>query len=400
MKRARHQFQPKESALLCQFTRKGRTFLASWYTDHPWVTLCTGRLKVFCVYCRYAKAHNLLTFSLHNHDAFGLTRFGNYKKAVEKFNSHSASKAHQEAVMKCSAVSRPSIQSNMNTQLQKDQRLRRSGLVKQIKAIRFLTRQGLALRGHHDKDGNLYQLLRAWADDDSVVMAWLRAGRFLSHDHVNEVITLMGHDVLRKIIARVQHGDPAWYALIADEATDVTYAEQLNISVRYVDKDFVIHEDSLGLCRLPSTDAATISSVIKDVLLRTSLPLSLCRGQAYDGAATMQGVRSGVATRLRAEEPAAIPVHCLAHSLNLCLQDAGRKITLIRDSVDVVKEIVKLVNFSSKRKSLFSSKVAQLDEEEQEGHGTIKPNSTLHQRVKSENDFWYISLRVICFLHC
>ena len=87
----------------------------------------------------------------------------------------------------------------------------------------------------------------------------------------------------------------------------------------------------------------------------------------------MQGVRSGVATRLRAEEPAAIPVHCLAHSLNLCLQDAGRKITLIRDSMDVVKEIVKLVNFLPKRKSLFSSKVVQLDEEEQEGHGTIRP---------------------------
>ena len=191
-------FQPKESALLCQFTRKGRIFLASWYKEHPCVTLCASRLKVFCVYCRYAKAHNLLTFSLHNHDAFALTGFDNYKKAVEKFNSHSASKAHQEAVMKCSAVSRPSIQSNMDTQLQKNQRLRRSGLVKQIKAIRFLTRQGLALRGHLDKDGNLYQLPRAWADDDSVVKAWLRAGRFLSHDHVNEVITLMGHDVLRK----------------------------------------------------------------------------------------------------------------------------------------------------------------------------------------------------------
>ena len=96
----------------------------------------------------------------------------------------------------------------------------------------------------------------------------------MSLDHVNELITPMGHDVLRKKLARVRSGEPAKYALIADEATVVTYAEQLNVSVQYVDEDYEIYEDSLGLCRLPSSDAATIASVIKDVL-RKSLPLSL-----------------------------------------------------------------------------------------------------------------------------
>lgn len=33
--------------------------------------------------------------------------------------------------------------------------------------------------------------------------------------------------------------------------------------------------------------------------------------------------------------PAALPVHCLAHSLNLCLQDAARQIELLRDAIDV-----------------------------------------------------------------
>ena len=76
----------------------------------------------------------------------------------------------------------------------------------------------------------------------------------------------------------------------------------------------------------------------------------------------MQGKQTGVAIRLKQEEAAAIPVHFLAHSLNLCLQDACRKINLIRDSMDVVKEIVKLINFSPKRKILFGSNLADNDQ--------------------------------------
>ena len=34
--------------------------------------------------------------------------------------------------------------------------------------------------------------------------------------------------------------------------------------------------------------------VIKDVLLRCSLPIANCIGEAYDGAANMSGVRNGV----------------------------------------------------------------------------------------------------------
>ena len=63
------------------------------------------------------------------------------------------------------------------------------------------------------------------------------------------------------------------------------------------------------------------------------------------------------------------PVHCLAHSLNLCLQDAGRKVHVIRDSMDLVKEIVKLINYSPKRKELFGSKLL----DNKQAGGTITP---------------------------
>ena len=52
------------------------------------------------------------------------------------------------------------------------------------------------------------------------------------------------------------------------------------------------------------------------------------------GAANTHDKRNGLATEIRAEIPSALSVHCFAHSLNLCLQDAGRKLTFIRDALE------------------------------------------------------------------
>ena len=47
----------------------------------------------------------------------------------------------------------------------------------------------------------------------------------------------------------------------------------------------------------------------------------------------MSGHLRGVASCFKEEEPAALYVHCLAHSLNLCLQDASRPCSSVCDSL-------------------------------------------------------------------
>ena len=131
----------------------------------------------------------------------------------------------------------------------------------------------------------------------------------------------------------------------------------MNLSIRYVDDHYVVHEDTVGLFNTPNISAQTLSEALKDILVRCNLPLSMCRGQAYDGAAAMQGKRKGLATLIRKECPAAVSVHCFEHCLNLCLQDASRNIPLIRDSFDVVREREKLKLWSPKRKHLFSTQM-------------------------------------------
>ena len=67
------------------------------------------------------------------------------------------------------------------------------------------------------------------------------------------------------------------------------------ICIRWVDNDYEVYEDPIGLVQLPKTDSQTIYSALQDVCIRCMLPLVKCRGQAYDGAANMSGHVTGVA---------------------------------------------------------------------------------------------------------
>ena len=90
-------------------------------------------------------------------------------------------------------------------------------------------------------------------------------------------------------------------AIIADEATDVGHKEQLVVCIRWVDANFDIHEDSIEFINVPQTDAQTLTTCIKDCLLRLCLPISQCRGQAYYGARNMSGYLNGVAAKIQNE---------------------------------------------------------------------------------------------------
>ena len=266
-------------------------------------------------------------------------------------------------MLKWTAQKRPTIGNQLSTQLRNQQKERRMGPLKQIRAIQYLTRQGIPLQGHIKSDGNLYQLMLTLSHEDTLFKSWITNDRYTCHQSVNELIDIMGQNILHTLLSKIKTQLPPWYSVIADEATDICITEQLNLSIRWVDNNFEVHEDPVGLFRVPDTTTGTLFEVVKDILTRCNLPLNMCRGKAYDGAANMQGKRTGVATRFLAMNPAAIPVHCFAHSLNLCLQDTGRNIVYLRDALELVREISKLIKFSPKRLHLFSSRLQEAGED-------------------------------------
>ena len=63
----------------------------------------------------------------------------------------------------------PDIHSKRNTQKQEKQKLNRQAFFIQTSCIRVLARQGLALRGHLEEKGNLYQLMKAQVENDKII---------------------------------------------------------------------------------------------------------------------------------------------------------------------------------------------------------------------------------------
>ena len=59
---------------------------------------------------------------------------------------------------------------------------------------------------------------------------WLTNKEYISPDIVNEIIVLMGQTVLRNILAQIKTS--MWFALIADEASDISKNEHMCISIR------------------------------------------------------------------------------------------------------------------------------------------------------------------------
>lgn len=93
------------------------------------------------------------------------------------------------------------------------QKLRnRQALYQILSSIKFLCRQGIALRGDgNESDGNFQRLLRMKAD--------------ISPDIQNEVIKVVGLKILREITSECQ--DPPFITVMADETTDSSRSKLL-----------------------------------------------------------------------------------------------------------------------------------------------------------------------------
>ena len=145
-------------------SKQARMVQVGWFKQHPWLSLCQKRQRLFCFYCQFAERRNLVTFSTKGEDSFSITGFYNWKKARERFHKHESSQIHAEACMKVKNVVDVSVMLSDNIQIQ--QQMRRKMLLKQLSSLKFLLRQGLVLRGHTEGEGNLLQLLLLRAEDD------------------------------------------------------------------------------------------------------------------------------------------------------------------------------------------------------------------------------------------
>ena len=339
-----------------------RAFQPSWFDRFAWLHYDEARDAAFCHICCSASTQKRLKTS-HKESTFLLRGFTNWKDGTVCFSKHEMSDCHKEAVQ--AMIVRPQTVRDVGEQLSEihasDKMENRKMLLKILQNLRFLARQCISVRGDNDEtESNFCQLLMLRGEDDSNVLRWMekKANKYTSAVIQNELLEIMALSVLRKISSRISSS--SFYSIMADECTDVSNKEQLVLCFRWVDEDLSVYEYFVGLYQVPDITSATLVSVIKDTLLRMNLSISSCRGQCFDGASNMAGIRGGVSQQILEEESRALFIHCYGHSLNLAASDAIKGCKVMSDALDTTLEVSKLIKFSPKREGIFENIKKQL----------------------------------------
>ena len=89
--------------------------------------------------------------------------------------------------------------------------------------------------------------------------------------------------------------------------------------------------------------------------------------------ANMAGHLNDFATKFLQEEPKALFVHCVAHCVNLCLQECGKKSKVIRDVLSLVNEICNFIRLSPQCLSLFEHMQKDMECEKSATLPSLKP---------------------------
>ena len=167
----------------------------------------------------------------------------------------------------------------------------------------------------------------------------------------NEIIKVMAMNVLRTILSSLQTS--LFVTLMMDETTDISNKEQVTFTIRWVSENLEVNKEFVGLYEVPAIDAETLAAVAKDTFTRLNLSFSKLRGQCYDGASAMKGIRSGLVPRIQEIESRAVYTHCYGHSINLAVNDALKSSKLLKDALDMTCEITKLIKYSPRREAIF-----------------------------------------------
>ena len=276
--------------------------------------------------------------------------------------NHEKTEFHRQAAV--ALQPKRDVSEMLSSKVATDKQNNRNYFLRILSSIKYLARQGLPLRGDgDDSTSNFYQLMKLRGEDIPEIFPFLEKKqlKYTSHDIQNEILSIMAQTILHGIVKQIQSS--IYFSLMVDETTDVSNREQVVLVFRWIAEDLTVHEDFFGLYQTDTIDAKALVYLIKDTLLRMNLSLEHCRGQCYDGASAMSGIRNGVAKLILDDEPCAVYTHCYGHSLNLAVGDAVKGCKLMKSCLEAVYEISKLIKKSPKRDSLFQKLKAEIAED-------------------------------------
>ena len=130
--------------------------------------------------------------------------FCDWKNALRALRLHNHSKFHSECLYIVQQQSKLSIVAQIDIVTKKQQEQRRRLFMAEVSSLKYLLRQGIAIRGHSEDEGNLFQLIQLRSIDIPGLDQWLTDKKYLSHDIVNELAKEMALIILRNLCNEVK----------------------------------------------------------------------------------------------------------------------------------------------------------------------------------------------------
>ncbi len=156
--------------------------------------------------------------------------------------------------------------------------------------------------------------------------------------------------LLQKQVERIKASSN--FALLIDSSTDVSTKDHLFIYVRYLHPNTLVATTEYLTCvKLLATTVDAIIAVLLGVMTALGLDVQRMAGFYSDGAATMAGVKSGVAARLKAVNPRIVAVRCVVHRTALVMSDIAKSSPELQAVDSELRQVHNLFNHSSKRQS-------------------------------------------------
>ena len=295
-----------------------------------WLLYSNSHSGLYCFCCKLFQSRN-------DNSPFVFKPFVNYWHLNPCIYNHENSKVHKQCFDQWNELAlRLQLHQTIDEEilnLVNEEKNRWKEILKSVVAvIKFLSKQNLPFRGHREdsdsrNQGNFRETLKLLANYSTVIsehFANIELGRkgmttYLSPTIQNELIELLGKKVKDHILEEIKTAK--YFSILLDSTPDISHIEQMTFIVRYVkidrNNEIQIKESFLNFFPLHAKNADEITKSILNELQKNGLDIMMCRGQAYDNASTMAGVRTGVQRRIKDINAKALFIPCGNHSLNL-----------------------------------------------------------------------------------
>lgn len=214
--------------------------------------------------------------------------------------------------------------------------------------ILFLASNRLALRGDWDaeekEEGGLFTSLFEFAlKRDAELIASQKHmppnTTYKSPKIQNELISIVAQLLRQSIVNEVKKADADVFTILLDGTKDKNGMECVSIAARFISKGKPI-EVLLFFESTEDVDALSFTRLLLSSLESYGLDAKKIISQCYDGAAVMNGYKSGVAKRLQEMLEKFIPyIHCFNHRLRLVIIETVKKVASVKEFFEQIQMI-------------------------------------------------------------